>query len=82
MASTVVAIVEEEFTQGQEVLLTAEPDSGSILLEWLGAPCGSSLTCLVTVETSLVVTARFEPEFPELSVVLSGTGEVGCSVSP
>jgi uncharacterized repeat protein (TIGR02543 family) len=51
---------------GTPVLLTADPDDGSVFAGWTGACTGTELTCTVTMDGTRNVTARFN---------LEGTGE-------
>lgn len=59
------------------VTLTASPASGSAFVGWGGACSGNQLTCTVTVNESLSVTATFAPQFT-LSV---SSGKAGSVVS-
>lgn len=59
------------------VTLTASPASGSAFVGWGGACSGNQLTCTVTVNESLSVTATFAPQFT-LSV---SSGKAGTVVS-
>lgn len=57
------------------VTLTASPASGSAFIGWGGACSGNQLTCTVTVNESLNVTATFAPQFT-LSVSSGKSGTV------
>ena len=73
---------EAEFDEGEEVELTASPESGSEFVEWTGA-CTGSGTCEVTMSEAQSVGAKFEPtpEFElEISTDGTGSGEVECEV--
>lgn len=47
------------FASGTQLTLTAKPATGSYLVGWSGACKGTSLTCTVTSDTNLSVTATF-----------------------
>jgi hypothetical protein len=53
-----------EYDCNQEVILTAEVDAGSKFKGWSGACTGKELTCTVTVDQALSVTAGFDNKFP------------------
>ncbi len=64
----------ERYSVNTAVLLTAEPDSGSIFLGF-GAPCvGTAPTCLVTITAATTVVATFAPATVPLQVSRDGTG--------
>ena len=47
------------FASGTKVKLTAKPTTGSYLVAWTGACKGTSLTCTVTLNSNVSVTATF-----------------------
>lgn len=68
----------ETFTHGQNVVLTATPQSGSNFQSWTSGPCaGSSSTmCTVPMTMAQTVRARFELNTYVLSVSRVGQGSV------
>src|SRR5215204_6239639 len=71
---------EEEYPEGTELTLVADPDSGSELVEWLG-DCGPE-DCELTMDEEHSVTALFELEPEEFVLEIdfdgTGSGEVEC----
>ena len=57
------------------VTLAASPASGSVFTGWAGACNGTQLTCTVSVNDALNVTASFAPQFT-LSIGRGGSGSV------
>jgi hypothetical protein len=74
---------EAEFEEGEEVELTATPETGSVFTGWSGN-CTGTGSCKVTMSEAKEVTATFEPtpEFPlEIEIEGLGEGEVSCEVN-
>jgi len=69
------------FATGTQVTLTAAPATGSIFVGWGGACNGTSLTCGVTLSTSLTVTATFATA-PLLTVSLAGNSSGTVTSNP
>lgn len=69
------------FSTGTQVTLTAAPATGSIFVGWGGACSGTSLTCGVTLSSSLTVTATFATA-PLLTVSLAGNSSGTVTSSP
>ncbi len=63
------------YDRGTAVTLTASPSSGNVFAGWGGACSGAQLTCAVTVNEALNVTAMFVPQFT-LSIGRGGSGTV------
>jgi hypothetical protein len=72
---------DQAYDQGTDVTLTADPDPGSEFDAWGGACSGSSLTCLVDMDSSKSVTATFTLQ-PLLTVEKSGDGDGTVTSSP
>lgn len=66
------------WNNGQQVVLTATPGTGSKLVRWTGA-CSGSSTCSVTVGLGVSVSALFAPAVFRLTVMVSGRGSVRSS---
>ena len=69
------------FPLGTQVTLTAAPVANSYFAGWIGANCGSSNTCIITLNGNQAVTATFNLS-PVLTVVLAGTGTGTVTSSP
>ena len=72
-----------EYLEGEEVILTAEPEPGSEFVEWSGCDAEPSATeCEVTMDEDLSVSATFDLiEFAlEIEFEGTGSGEVECEV--
>lgn len=71
---------EEEYEEGTEITLLAEPEFEWEFLEWTGACAGEPEECELTMDGSKAVTAIFAPEPTEheLTVNATGAGEVEC----
>jgi len=65
-----------EFSEGAEVELTAEAESGSEFREWSGACAGASSTCTVTISEAKSVNARFSHARLLLALSKEGYGAV------
>jgi hypothetical protein len=65
----------EKYAPGQEVTLTATTDSTASFTGWSGISCGTTTTCVVTMDKAKTVTATFASY--ELKVAKSGTGAAG-----
>ncbi|MEO8663713.1 MAG: hypothetical protein ABI693_34975 [Bryobacteraceae bacterium] len=63
------------YAAGTAVTLTAVPKKGVAFAGWSGACAGNQLTCTVTVNDAVAVTAKFVNVFP-LQISKSGTGTV------
>jgi List-Bact-rpt repeat protein len=70
---------EATYLEGTEVILVAEPDSGSEFIEWSG-DCAGSEPCELTMDEEKSVTALFEA--PTLAVSKIGTGSGTVTSSP
>jgi hypothetical protein len=68
----------EIFQSGQQVTLTATPDSGASFSGWYGACSGTGTTCTLTMDTNKAVGATFAAGSgnPTLTVAVSGNGNV------
>jgi hypothetical protein len=55
------AVCSDSLARGSQVILTAQPDAGSILTGWSGACAGRDLTCSLTMDSDASVTAEFNP---------------------
>jgi hypothetical protein len=68
-----------EFSEGQEVTLTATPEPGQRFVEWSGEACAgaTATTCKVTISKETTVSAKWEAThaFP-LTVFITGQGKV------
>lgn len=51
----------KEWPEGSLIVLTAEPESGSVFAGWDGAGCSGTDSCAVLLDAAKHVTARFEP---------------------
>jgi phospholipase C len=69
------------FSLGTQVTLSETPEANSYFAGWSVSSCGSSSTCVVTLNSSQQVTATFNAS-PVLSVTLAGTGSGSVSSSP
>jgi hypothetical protein len=49
----------DTYAQGAEVVLVAEPDSGSTFVGWSGGGCSGTQSCIVTMNADQAVTATF-----------------------
>ena len=58
----------ESYDQGTSVTLTATPASGSTFGDWSGSGCSGTGTCVVIMNTAIVVTAAFSAGPPAISV--------------
>ena len=68
---------EQDYAVGTQVALTATPQPGYVFAGWSGAGCGDAgITCNVTMDGPVSVTASFEPSRYTLSVGNSGGGTV------
>ena len=63
------------WNNGQQVVLTANPGTGSKLVRWTGA-CSGSSTCSLTVAPGVSVSALFAPASFRLTVRVTGGGSV------
>jgi hypothetical protein len=63
------------YNMNSSVTLVASPASGSVFTGWGGACSGTQLTCAVSVNDALNVTASFAPQFT-LSIGRGGSGTV------
>lgn len=63
------------YDMNASVTLTASPASGSVFMGWSGACSGVQLSCSVSVNDALNVTATFAPQFT-LSIGRGGSGTV------
>ena len=63
------------YNMNDSVTLTAKPNSGSIFMGWGGACSGAQLTCTVSVNEALNITATFATQIT-LSVSNRGSGSV------
>lgn len=54
---------QEEYKQGTDVTLTANPGDDSYFVEWSGDASGTSSSTLVTMDDDKTVTATFDPEY-------------------
>lgn len=63
-----------QFRRGEQVTLSATPDSGSTFAGWSGGGCHGSATCTLTMAGDQVATARFASRRPTCTV--SSTGKV------
>lgn len=61
-----------DFEIGETVTLTATPDPGSQFVSWGGACTGTS--CTITMDSSKIVTATFQPIANQLIVTIRGDG--------
>ncbi|HYJ47224.1 MAG TPA: hypothetical protein VEV81_11485 [Pyrinomonadaceae bacterium] len=72
------------YNAGALVTLVASPSSGSAFVGWGGACAGNQLTCTVTVNESLDVTATFAPQYTlsvsggKLGTVASDSSAIDC----
>lgn len=64
------------FTANQMITLTATPSTGSTFAGWSGGGCSGVGTCVVTVDDSKTVTARFTLNRYALTVTTTGIGTV------
>ena len=64
----------ENYPNGTEVSLTANPAGGSNFVGWGGACFGNEPTCDVTMDLNRSVTATFEPEGMTYTLSVSKTG--------
>jgi hypothetical protein len=64
----------EEYTSGEQVMLTAVADASSTFTGWSGAGCSGTGACTVTIGATNVVTANFTLKQYPLTVTLTGTG--------
>ncbi len=68
---------EEDFAVGKQVALTATPEPGFEFAGWSGAGCGDAgITCNVTMDGPVSLTASFKPSRFTLSVSNNGGGKV------
>jgi len=70
------------YDQGSQVVLVADPDSGSTFAGWSGAGCSGTQSCIVTMNSDETVTATFAVIPPPIQYSLGvhiaggGTGSV------
>ena len=68
---------EQDYAVGTRVALTANPQSGYEFAGWSGAGCGDAgITCNVTMDGPVSLTASFKPSRITLSVSTTGGGKV------
>ena len=65
---------EQDFAYGQEVLLTAVADEGSVFSGWSGDCAGSQSQCRVSMTQARSVRAGFVIPQPQLQMVIAGAG--------
>ncbi len=70
-----------DLTYFETVSLSASPAAGSAFLGWGGA-CSGTLTCEVTIDGAVAVTATFEPPPQELAVAVTGIGGGSVTSTP
>jgi List-Bact-rpt repeat protein len=76
------SICSADYDQGSQVVLVADPDSGSTFAGWSGAGCSGTESCIVTMNAAETVTATFVVIPPPVEYTLTvhvaggGTGSV------
>ena len=76
------ATCQASFDPGTQVTLTATPAPGSVHTGWSGGGCSAAGACVVTMNTAVGVTARFELASVGLTVTISGPGAGTVSSTP
>lgn len=70
------------YPTGAEIALDAKPDDDSTFEGWGGACTGQATRCLVTLDSSKAVTARFHAPDRVVDVTLSGSGRGTVTSTP
>jgi len=76
----------DQYPQGSWVVLTAQPDAGSVLSSWSGdcSSCGTNTSCSIQINSDTNCTAQFDTSTQtyNLTVTKAGTGSGTVTFNP